>query len=102
MRVVQVPFGMHPFGGLHKISGTVENPDGFVQRRIHCFGELGKNPGNKKLVSLIWLDTVQTDSVTGAFEFPYLGAEHTFTLLSFDHTGTYDPVIKAGLIPEPM
>ena len=102
MWVVQTPIQMHRFGGAHKLTGTVETPDGFVGRRVHCFAEDDNKPGNLKITRWYPVGIVQSDPVTGAFEFPYLGAEHTFTLISFDQTGVYDPVIKAGIIPEPM
>ena len=102
MRVVQVPFGMHMFGGLGRIRGEVTDSNGPVGRRIHCFAENDTKPGNLKITQWFPAGIVQSDPVTGAYEIPYLGENHTFTLISFDPTGTYDPAIVGGKVPEPM
>lgn len=40
--------------------------------------------------------------VDGTFFFPYLNQSLKFTVIAYDETGEHDPVIKGGLIPEPM
>ena len=39
--------------------------------------------------------------INGEWEFARLYPGH-YTVIAYDSTGQYDPVIKGGLIPEPM
>ena len=102
MWVVQTPIQMHRFGGRHKLTGTVETLDGPVGRRVHCFAEDDNKPGNLKITRLWPVGMVDSDPSTGAYEIQYLSPSRRYTLLSFDPTGTYDPVVVGGKIPEPM
>ena len=104
MRVVQKPvLGPTWHFGPYRIHGTVEKPDTPVSKLVHLYRE-GRGPraGNLFPVKLHWVATQRSLPETGAFDFTHLSNEYTYTVMSFDSSGEYDPTIKAGLIPEPM
>lgn len=43
-----------------------------------------------------------SDPSTGIAEFRNLDQACTYTVIAYDYTGQFDPVIKGGLTPEPM
>ena len=103
MRVVQAPIQVTRYPGEHKLSGTTTTPDGAISRRVHLYREMTPpEPGNIRYVPLAYVTSQRSDAATGAFEFTHISNDYTYTLWSFDPTGTYDPVIVGGKIPEPM
>jgi len=103
MRVVQVPIQITRYPGGHKLVGTTTTPDGAVSRLVHLYRELTPpEPGNIRHAPLVYVASQRSDVATGAFEFTHISGDYTYTLKSFDPTGTYDPVVVGGKIPESM
>ena len=103
MRVVQSPIQITRYPGEHKLAGTTTTPDGAVSRRVHLYRELAlPGSGGIRGVPLAYVTSQRSDAVTGAFAFTHISGDYTYTLKSFDPTGTYDPVTVGGKIPEPM
>lgn len=89
--------------GNGKLRVNVSEDGGPLRRWVHCFVEAPwRNPGNKELGILYYVASLRSDPNTGVCEFKNLDESRTYTLQAYDITGQYDPVIKAGLIPEPM
>ena len=103
MQVVQAPIQVTRYPGGHKLVGTTTTPDGAVSRRVHLYREMTPpEPGNIRHAPLAYVASQRSDAATGAYEFTHISDDYTYTLRSFDSTGTYDPVFVGGKIPEPM
>lgn len=76
-------------------AGVPEMP---VMRRVQLWRELGR-PGRfhpARLVAETWSDSA------GEWRFPFIDESGVYTVISYDHTEQYDPVIKVGQVPTPM
>ena len=85
------------------LEGTVAEagqPDTPVERWVHVYVEQGVRPGNLRREYLSYIGAVKSGT-DGAWRFDELDPSRRYTIHSYDHTGTHDPVIKAGLIPTP-
>lgn len=81
--------------GIGRIKGTVKeagSPDRPVFRLVRL---IRQKDGLK--IREVW-----SDPVTGAYEFQYIDELQLYTVLSYDHTGNYNAVVKASIIPELM
>lgn len=88
--------------GSGKLSGTVLGPDGSpISRQVWLFLEGTTRDGGIKMPGLTAIQRKRS-GVDGTFFFPYLNQSLKFTVIAYDETGEHDPVIKGGLIPEPM
>jgi len=99
MQVMQAPIFVAPVPGYSgKLTGTIEGhePDG--SRHVSLYPDAGGVPQAPR--TLIQIRATRTDQ--NAWEFTSLEEDRTYTVIAWDHTNTFDPVIKAGLIPEPM
>jgi hypothetical protein len=77
------------FGGSGRIAGTVKEkgtPDQPLQRRVQLFDET-----RSLLVAQTW-----SNPTTGAYLFENIDPTLTYTIISYDHTGTYRAVIANG------
>src|SRR5690554_1378511 len=95
---------IHPYGGNHRLRGTLNigpDPDPAPGYQIHLFVETRNSPGGLTPSGLRSVGVFKSEA-GGEWLCDYLAESRTFTVIAYDHTGTYDPVIKAGLIPEPM
>lgn len=105
---VTVQGGLHPVtgflgGGNGRLQGSVlGSDDGPLARQVHVFEEIGVRPGNLDLTRLLHRGTVRSSATDGSWTVEYLPMNARYTAQAFDDTGQYDPVTKAGLIPEPM
>lgn len=84
--------------GLHYVSGTTKiagAPDQAVTRRA----QLLRSVRNPVLVGEVYSDAAGGWIVENIAKRP---AGDGYTAIAYDHTGTYDPVAKAGLVPTPM
>jgi hypothetical protein len=78
--------------GLYEIHGSVKNtgaPNTPVFRRIRLHEQ-----SSSRFIRETW-----SDPITGAYSFTGLRLT-TYYVVSFDHTGTYNGVIKSDVIPE--
>ncbi len=85
----------------HKLSGVVldaqQNPKIAV---VACFEETGITSGDLGPVSYRAIAITRSNSQG---QWSVKGLENIkHTVISYDHTGEFDPVLKGGLIPEPM
>lgn len=83
------------FGGVGQIVGTVKqkgSPDAPLHRRVCLIDE-----PSRSLIRETW-----SDAITGAYAFPNVAMRSTYTVLSYDHTGSYRAVIADKQIPELM
>lgn len=81
--------------GVGRINGTVKeagSPDLPVSRRVRL---IRQKDGLQ--IRELW-----SDPVTGAYDFQYIDELQLYTVLSYDHTGNYNAVVKASIIPELM
>jgi hypothetical protein len=79
--------------GIGRIQGTVKNtPNTPVYRKVRLHREI-----DGLLMRELW-----SDPVTGAYDFRYVDELQKYTVLSYDHTGTYNGVIGAAIVPELM
>lgn len=86
--------------GVGVLSGTVSHENGPLRRWVHLFlEEHWRRPGNLEKVPHHHLGSVRSDPVTGAFEFRELDPNRWYTILAYDYTGTYDPVMISGVSP---
>lgn len=83
-----------PFTGIGKIVGTVSEkalPSNHpLSRRVVLLLEPSQQP----------VMETTSNSVTGYYEFKNLSLARTFTVIAFDHTGTYRAVIADKLTPQ--
>lgn len=78
--------------GAYEIRGSVKNigsPNTPVFRRLRLHEQI-----SSRFIRETW-----SDSVTGAYLFDNLRLT-TYYVVSFDHTGTYNGVIKSDVTPE--
>jgi hypothetical protein len=83
-----------------KIAGDPEAP---LRRAVVLFAEPDASagyPGSRHYVGLNLLGAQFSRATDGAFAFPNLDPALTYTVIAWDSDGVYDPVTKAGLIPE--
>lgn len=81
-----------PFGGSGRIAGTVKEkgtPDQPLQRRVQLYDET-----RSLLVAQTW-----SNPNTGAYLFENIDPTLTYTIISYDYTGTYRAVIANGQKP---
>ena len=81
------------FGGSGRIAGTVKedgSPDVPVKRRVRLHRER-----DGLLVREVW-----SDPVTGAYSFDYIDATKRYTVIAYDHTGAFEAVVAAGVVPD--
>jgi hypothetical protein len=92
---------VHPVAGsLGKLAGTVTADAAPLERRVTLLLEVATKAGNLRRPSLLYIASQISED--GAFVFLNLDADRRYTVQAYDSTGTYDPVIKGGLIPGPM
>lgn len=97
-----IPHGL--FGGHWQLSGTTVEKDQMpISRTVELYVETspqmrGGNIGPVKRTRI----ASQRSGSDGTWLFQRLSGEYRYTVIAYDHTGQYDPVIKAGLIPTPM
>ncbi len=80
-----------PDNGKMRLTGVVTVLDVPAARKIVLF-DSRSNRAIKQTMS---------DPDTGVYEFNYI-RDGEYTVMAFDHTGTYDPEAKTTLSPEPM
>jgi SPRY domain len=79
--------------GTGRVRGSVKNTPGTpVYRKVRLHRER-----DGLLIRELW-----SDRVTGAYDFRHVDELQTYTILSYDHTGTYNGVIAANITPELM
>lgn len=79
--------------GIGRIKGHVKNTPGTpVFRKVRLHRER-----DGLLIRELW-----SDRVTGAYDFQYVDELQKYTVISYDHTGTYNGVIGANIAPELM
>lgn len=89
--------------GPSKMTGYVTSAmtESGLRRWVHLFMEqYWRAPGNKERAPLWHINSVRSDINTGYFEFPELDPNLYYTIISFDNTGSYDPILKGGLVPD--
>jgi hypothetical protein len=91
------PFGERVLDGY--IEGNITTPNGPARRKVHLFREqaLTGQPGIHGFGRLTWIDWQWSDPQTGHYRFEPLYLAGTYTLMAFDHTGGFDPVVMAGV-----
>lgn len=80
------------------------NPDEPTSRLVRLYRENddgqairhGLEPLMLTIVATVWTDP------NGKRVVQHLDPTHRFTAIAYDHTGQFDPVIKAGLVPATM
>lgn len=83
------------FGGAYRCHGDVKQvgtPDAPVWRRVRLFSRR-----DGRLVREVW-----SDPVTGAYSFDWISPAHEYTLVAYDHTGTYQAAISDVPTLDPM
>jgi hypothetical protein len=98
--VVNTPRLIPMVGGDHKLSVNVTTDGMPANRVVYLYWESAIRPGNLH-PPRIWFVAMK-EAPGGQCEFPYLDGSVRYTIVSYDDQGLYDPVIKAGLTPEPM
>ncbi|ERS12524.1 hypothetical protein Q673_02600 [Marinobacter sp. EN3] len=95
--------GVNRFSGAGRLRGTAltQSGDPAVSHKVQVFAEFATFSGGKRPVGLLHVTAVKTDQ-GGGWDLPFIDGSKTYTVIAFDPEGQYDPVIKAGLIPEPM
>jgi hypothetical protein len=83
------------------LRGTVTSDGGPLKRRVYLMlEEAWRAPGNIERPLLYPIGMTVSDATTGAWEFVDVDTGRLWTVIGYDHTGEFDPVIKAGLVPE--
>lgn len=80
-------------GGTGTITGTTKNtgtPNTPVRRRVRLHEQ-----SSGRIVRETW-----SDATTGAYTFSEVNGSLKYYIVSFDHTGTYNGVIKSDVTPE--
>lgn len=83
------------FGGIGQVSGTVKEkgtPDHALHRRVLLIEEQ-----TRTVIGEAW-----SNAATGAYSFGNIAMDRTYTVISYDYTGTYRAVIADNQIPELM
>lgn len=79
--------------GIGRVKGHVKNTPGTpVYRKVRLYRER-----DGLLIRELW-----SDRVTGAYDFQHVDELQTYTVISYDYTGTYNGVIAANITPELM
>ncbi len=79
--------------GLGRVKGHVKNtPSIPVYRKVRLIRER-----DSLLIRELW-----SDPITGAYDFKYVDELQKYTILGYDHTGSYNGVIAANVTPELM
>ena len=98
MQVVQAPIFVAPIPGYSgKLEGIIEGHDPDGRRYVSLYKD-GATPQTSR--NLVVLRTTRTKANAWLFEHLEEGA--TYTLIAWDDTNVFDPVIVVGKIPEPM
>ena len=98
MQVVQAPIFVAPIPGYGgKLEGTITGLTPAAERYVSLYKD-GATPQTSR--SLVLLRTTKTKSSAWVFE--HLEDAATYTLIAWDHTNAFDPVIVVGKVPEPM
>lgn len=84
------------FGGSGRVAGTVKEK-----------ASPANLPWGRRVLLLqertgYWVQSTWSDPVTGAYSFDWVDMTHTYTVISYDHTGAYRAVIADGQTPELM
>ena len=99
MRVVQAPVFVAPIPGYSgKLTGTIEGHEPDTWRDVALYVDGETNPQRPR--GLTYLR--QQKAFGNSWTFLHLQENTTYTVIAWDHTNMFDPVIKVGLIPEPM
>jgi hypothetical protein len=80
-----------------KLFGTVENagtPNTPVSRRVQVFAQTSAFG----ILNSIFVTTVVSDT-SGRWSVGMLDPAIKYGIIAYDHTGTYDPVVKMNLTP---
>jgi hypothetical protein len=80
-----------------KIAGDPETPGRW---RVTLYREGSVIPGHRRATLLECLAAQWSAPADGAYEFRFVPQGYRYTVVAHDHNGVYDPVTKAGLIPE--
>lgn len=83
------------YGGFGRIDGTVKvdsSPDYPVHRKVRCYRDR-----DAVCVGETW-----SDAVTGNYSFTHVDPAERYTVLAYDYTGAYRPVVADNLTPDPM
>lgn len=90
----------HRFGGHAKLAGDlkilVSGNEIAAQSAIYLHAEPSPRPGNTGPSSLVLVDILYPDQ-GGIWSAGFLSADHRYTAISYDPTGTHAPAIQAGL-----
>lgn len=81
------------FGGRGRVAGTVKTTNTPTNTPAHRRVRLYRDR-DAHFVAEQW-----SDPVTGAYSFDYVDPLHTYTVLSYDHTGTFRAVVADNLTP---
>lgn len=83
---------VHPaFSGFGRVSGTVMvSPGTPVRRRVRLFEE-----SSGVLVGEVW-----SNGDTGVYSFGFVDPARRYTVLSYDHLGTFRAVVADRVVPE--
>jgi len=81
--------------GTTKVAGS---PDAPVQRLVQLF--TGANPFGLAFPNATMVGWRFSDA-GGNWQFSNLDPAQTYHVIAYDHTGTYDPVVKLNLTPTP-
>ena len=79
--------------GIGRVRGTVKQkgtPEAPVYRKVRLVRER-----DGVLVRELW-----SDPITGAYSFDYIDELQKWTVVSYDHTGTFRAVVADGQVPE--
>lgn len=93
----------HKSGGFGRLHGTAEANDNPASCPVELYVEIAgplKSPARSSVVKVKISET--KSNASGAWEFRHLSQANRYTVISYDPTGEFDPVIKGGLIPSPM
>ena len=85
--------GDYIHGGKGFIPGTVEEkatPNIPLRRRVRLHREIDGMP-----IREVW-----SDGATGAYLFVDIDPAYRYTVISYDHTGEFEAVVAAGVVPD--
>jgi hypothetical protein len=92
----QILLSPPPVGFLEGTTVVAGSPDAPVQRLVHLLStEEFRATIPQGCVILDW----QWSSTSGAWRFEPLDPAKLYHVIAYDHTGTYDPVVKLNLTP---
>ena len=94
------PEGFPVGSGLGKLSGSLTADQVPVQRMVYLYADLPGRPGNLQKGQQRY-GQMMTDE-NGLWEFTNLPMDRTYTVMSLDTNGDFDPAIIAGRVPVPM